>query len=116
MTFRKFLLHVAVLLATLLWLIVAVMGGPVRAHEWYPLSCCSDKDCFAIPASEVEATSDGWHIKATGEVIPYDRTRNTPPEGNGEFHRCSRQGKPDGLTIGANRTTDACLWAPVMSF
>lgn len=92
----------------------ACIGQPVLSHEWYPLACCSEKDCFEVPASEVRATPEGWRIDATGEVIPYDKTRTTPPEGGGHFHRCSFNGDPSGATIGMGSYPRACFWAPGM--
>lgn len=87
------------------------IGAPVYAHDWFPLACCSAQDCYRVPASEIEATPGGWRIAATGEVIPYDRTRQTPPEGGGEFFRCSFKGNPEARTIGKTYPR-ACFWAP----
>lgn len=93
-------------------LYLILSSDKARAHEWYPLSCCSNKDCFEIPASEVRATPEGWRIETTGEVIPYERARQTPPEGDGHFHRCSFGGDPSARTIGMNGFPRACFWAP----
>lgn len=96
-------------------LVAACLAGPAAAHEWYPPACCSSRDCFALPDGAVTATPDGWRIEATGEVIPYDVARLTPPEGGGRFHRCTRNGTPDGGTLnqlwGPEQGT-ACFWAP----
>jgi hypothetical protein len=89
-------------------LAVLALAGPAAAHDWYPWACCSDKDCapVAVPA-DLRATPQGWHIPASGETIPFEdpRIRLTPPEGGGEFHRCSVAGDPAARTI--------CLFVPV---
>jgi hypothetical protein len=59
--------------------------------------------------TDVEATPTGYRIRQTGEVIPYSRVRPSP---DGQFHRCSVGGRPDGATIGQMFPEGACLWAP----
>lgn len=89
--------------------VVALAAAPATAHEWYPLKCCSDRDCQPIDQSEVRMTPKGWEIAATGEVIPFgDRREQYSPDG--EFHRCSRafvQSNAEDRTI--------CLFVPGMS-
>lgn len=29
-------------------LAIALTAGPVRAHDWYPLDCCSGQDCAPV--------------------------------------------------------------------
>ena len=88
---------------------------PAAAHEWYPLTCCSSRDCFPIEATDLEPVSGGYRIRATGEVIPWDQVRVTPEEGGDHFHRCSWGGDPDGRTIGLG-LGKACFWAPQAGF
>lgn len=104
-------------LAVAFWLAVAyafLFARPVYAHDWYPYSCCSSQDCFEVPASNVEATPGGWRIKNIDEVVPYDRTRQTPAEGGGHFHRCTIGGNPNLSTLGATWGEKTCFWAPAM--
>jgi len=56
-------------------------------NEW----CCGKEDCVAIPADEVEATTPGWWLKTTGEVVPYI---DTLPSQDGRFWRCHQ---PNGV-------------------
>lgn len=78
------------------------------AHEapsgWtYPMSCCSNSDCYRIPESEVRpAQGGGYRLVRTGEVFnqpgapgldPMARVFRWSEDGN--FHRCSPSGKPE---------------------
>lgn len=91
---------------------IACIGMPVLAHEWYPASCCSSADCYALEPGEVEITAGGYRIRSTGEVIPYGRARVTPPEGGGSYHRCSPGGDRSKATFGQTSTAGTCFWAP----
>ena len=115
--------HIAIIVALVMLAIVAWLS-PAKAHDWYPLSCCSKKDCFALDQSEVAIERGGYRIKATNELVPFNRARQTPSEGGGSYHRCSVGGGPNGKTInmtpyqGADEAgipqtpTPACFWAP----
>lgn len=100
--------------------LLILMAGPVAAHDWYPRACCSDRDCYPLSFNEVEATPEGWRIKATGEVVPYEEARETPPEGGGRFFRCSRAGDPSLSTLREYldewSVGDLCFWAPPVGF
>lgn len=75
------------------------ISGKLRAHEWYPPGCCSGKDCYAIPASDVRLVADGWLVIRTNETI--DKRGFSP---DGQYHRCSLNGDRDARTI--------CLFIP----
>lgn len=94
---------------------IIAAGVMARAHDWYPYTCCSSKDCYSIAWTDVEPVEDGWRIKATGEVIPYEQVRETPAEGGGQFHRCSIKGDRTRNTIGLS-SGRACFWAPPMGY
>lgn len=96
-------------LASLLLLLLAAGANTAAAHDWYPVECCSDQDCAPVDGeADVSASSEGWVIHATGEVIAYDdrRIRTTPADVGASYHRCSMGGKPQGRTI--------CLFVPGM--
>ena len=83
------------------------LPGTALSHDWYPYACCSAMDCYPVSdASDITAMADGWHIRASGEVIGYSdaRLRHTPPQAQGDFHRCSTQGVAKAKTI--------CLFVP----
>lgn len=89
-------------------LLALVLAVPAVAHEaasgWaYPPSCCSGQDCYQITADDLGADQGGYHVKATGETIPYT-DRKVKPSGDGFYHRCSWMGSRDAATI--------CLFVP----
>ena len=45
--------------ATALLLLLAV---PALAHDWFPVSCCSGRDCEHIPIDGVEEQADGYKV------------------------------------------------------
>jgi hypothetical protein len=92
-------------------LLAALFAFPASAHDWYPASCCSDKDCFPVASSDIRATEAGWLIIPTGQVISYEAARITPEEGGGQFHICTRDGAWPGSVIGEG-WNKACFWAP----
>ena len=63
--------------------ISTTLASPV--HDWYPQQCCSGRDCQQVADDSVEPTAGGYHIKETGEIIPYSRTMTSP---DGHVHRC----------------------------
>jgi hypothetical protein len=61
------------------------------AHDWYPLECCSDRDC--APADTVERREDGSYLvtsRGMSTVIPadYAKWRRSP---DGRIHVCIRK-------------------------
>lgn len=89
------------LFLTLFWLAGRAWGHEAPSGWTYPSECCSTVDCFPLRDGEVRAVPGGWEVKATGEVWPAEKTRESP---DGQFHRCSEGGKADGKTL--------CLFAP----
>ena len=72
---------------------IALLAPPVdaQAHDWYPLECCSDRDC--APADTVERRDDGSYLvtsRGMSAVIPadYTRWRRSP---DGRIHVCIRK-------------------------
>lgn len=83
--------------------------GEAGAHEapmsvkqplgWsYPFSCCSLTDCRPVPDSAIAETPEGYVIRRTGEVIPYNDTR-VKDSPDGSLHWCSVAGADDSRTI-----------------
>lgn len=68
------------------WLALAVK---VRAHEWYPVECCSGHDCAPIPAEQVRLTPQGWIWRNDhgAQLFSFDsdRLRASP---DAQFHGC----------------------------
>jgi hypothetical protein len=72
---------------------IGLLAGPLGApaHDWYPLECCSDRDC--APADTVERRDDGSYLvtsRGMSAVIPadYARWRRSP---DGRIHVCIRR-------------------------
>jgi hypothetical protein len=62
------------------------------AHDWYPLPCCSDKDCYVLLAERGETvaeTTAGWRLW-DGRTIPHELTKFSP---DGRFHLCETPSK-----------------------
>jgi hypothetical protein len=70
--------------------------------------CCGEGDCFVIPARQVSARADGYHIwllqplggadALRAEIVPYSEAQPSP---DGTYVRCKR---PDG--------SRRCFFAP----
>lgn len=41
------------------------------------IHCCGPSDCTPWPEEDVSVQPDGYHIKSTGEIIPYAKTYYT---------------------------------------
>lgn len=79
-----------------------------RAHEaptgWrFDPECCGNGDCMPVPMTTIRETPNGYQIKQTGEVIPYDSPK-VRPSPDGMPYRCSTGGKPEGNTY--------CIYVP----
>lgn len=64
-----------------------LLSAPAFAHGWYSWECCSGDDCAALPEGSVLERSDGYLIKATGELIPLGLARQGQDE---NYHLCKR--------------------------
>lgn len=64
----------------------------------YDATCCSGVDCRQVADDAVLEKSDGYHIAATGEVIPYNDKRIHDSKDE-FFHWCSYGGLPTSKTI-----------------
>lgn len=87
--------------------LLALLPGAALAHSWYPYECCSDRDCFPMPVSDVRITPAGYTL-GDGTLVEYHEARPSP---DGQFHICRRQdGK--GPIIRMHKKP-ACFWAPI---
>lgn len=107
--------HLAFVLAAI---VCAVMFGRsvAQAHEWFPLSCCSEQDCMVVPPDALRVTTNGWQIVATGEVVGWGdaRLRQTPTEGEGQYAWCRHlRDKPaTAWSAPIKAGTTICLFVP----
>ena len=91
----------------------ALAATPAFSHEapsgWsYPLSCCSLRDCRPVTSADVAETPDGYLIRATREIVPYNDSR-VKPSGDNEMHLCQQYGDFDNGRV-------LCLFEPPRGF
>lgn len=87
--------------------LLALLPGAALAHSWYPYECCSDRDCFPMPVSDVRVTPAGYTL-GDGTLVEYHEARPSP---DGKFHICRRQdGKGPIIRL---HKKPACFWAPI---
>ena len=75
----------------LTWLGLLAHPQAAHPHDWYPIECCSDRDC--APADTVVRRDDGSYLvtsRGMSAVIPsdYRQWRNSP---DGRIHVCTRK-------------------------
>ena len=67
--------------------LLTVASFSALAHDWYPISCCSDKDCHALVEGNGETvteTVEGWKLW-DGRIIARDIAKLSPDQ---RFHLC----------------------------
>jgi hypothetical protein len=84
-----------------------LLSGPALAHGWYPLECCSDRDCFAVATAAVARVPGGWQLE-DGTFIAW---RDARPSPDAQFHVCRRQDGKGALIRMPGKP--ACFWAPM---
>lgn len=81
-----------------LFVSLALSVGPVAAHSWYDVDCCSAKDCAPIAATSVQITGDGYTvtlqpgdhplaIKPLTAFFPHG-DESLRPSMDGDWHAC----------------------------
>lgn len=103
---RKPVITPRILIAMTLLAAILIATG-ASAHSWYPLSCCSERDCFPVAAEAVEEVRGGWRLR-DGTFIPYAKARPSP---DGRFHLCRHQDGKGDLIRKADEPD--CFWAPM---
>lgn len=74
-----------------LWIGLLALPEAASAHDWYPIECCSERDC--APADIVIRRDDGSYLvtsRGMSVTIPADYRlwRNSP---DGQIHVCIRK-------------------------
>ena len=79
-----------------LWLfasILTVVGyANASAHDWYPISCCSDRDCHPLSEESGETVTEfpeGWKLW-DGRIIQRGLAKLSPDR---RFHLCETPSK-----------------------
>jgi hypothetical protein len=110
MTMRPAGFHLAngrFLLCACLLLLSPSLGSVAWSHDFYDKFCCHNRDCRPVPATSISEAPEGYLVRETGELIPYQDRRIHPSPDN-DFHRCSIHGDADSHTL--------CIYAPPRSF
>jgi hypothetical protein len=66
---------------------LALGSSPTPAHDWYPLSCCSGRDCHVLAEEKGETVTEsaqGWKLW-DGRIIARGIVQQSP---DGRFHLC----------------------------
>ncbi len=70
-----------------------VLGSSATlSHDWYPISCCSEKDCRALIEANGESVLEsvaGWELW-DGRIIARNTAKISP---DGKFHLCESRSK-----------------------
>ncbi len=77
---------------TLAFLSLSLSSELALAHEWYPASCCSERDCRALVETNGETvleSADGWKLW-DGRTVPRGRAKFSP---DWQFHLCETPAK-----------------------
>lgn len=53
-----------------------LVAGAALAHSWYPIECCSQRDCHAVqPGDLVEVENGDWRYLPLDIVFPAKQVR-----------------------------------------
>ena len=102
----RYVVSLAVLVAAL------AVSCQSQAHDWYPVECCNQRDCYPISNDEVALVPGGYKLKATGEVFttrPVAGSKQVKWSPDGGYHRCSFNGD-------RKAQSSICLFAPPGAF
>ncbi len=67
--------------------VLASSASGAMAHDWYPVACCSQRDCRHLEEAKGETvleTPEGW-LLWDGRIVPRETARLSP---DGLFHLC----------------------------
>ncbi|WP_134495985.1 hypothetical protein [Microvirga pakistanensis] len=67
--------------------LLVIPSTPSLAHDWYPASCCSERDCRALVEAMGETVLDaaGRFELWDGRTVDREKARPSP---DGRFHLC----------------------------
>lgn len=72
--------------------VLALWSSTAQAHDWYPISCCSDKDCHPLSEESGETvteSAEGWKLW-DGRTIARGIAKMSPDR---RFHLCETSAK-----------------------
>lgn len=82
---------------------VCLVSASAFAHSWYPIECCSNKDCFQADAVRTDGHGNYDIIIGVRHVrVPHGF--NVRPSPDGKAHICFLEAGPDLIPL--------CLFLP----
>jgi hypothetical protein len=63
---------------------ISILILSMLAHSWYPIECCSEKDCEPIDDGKVIDLPEGY-LFPNGQTVPYRLVKRSP---DGKYHWC----------------------------
>lgn len=112
---RTWLRVVVLVLLAVAAVFLAFGALPAWAHDWYDGACCNQGDCYRTAQGEVQLSENGWFVRSTGEVVPFNDPRIKLSQ-DPFIHRCVfKVATPvffqNGKDLGAMRAGDTrCLY------
>lgn len=77
-----------VLVGAVLFAALVFYVNATRAHEWYPIECCSGYDCAPIPLAEAPREENGGFTLIDGRHVPYKDVKMSP---DNQWHLCEQK-------------------------
>jgi len=78
-----------------------LLVGILLVHSWYPIECCTDKDCRPVPCEQIEKLGDGfvWLEHSTKQKHYFPKNRLQPSQDD-VCHVCvSPKTWPSGICL-----------------
>jgi hypothetical protein len=79
-------------------LLMTLMAGPARAHDWYPMECCHGMDCAPVDHAELQSNATLIVTSRHGTaVVPATFPRRESKDSR--MHVCMRPGSDGKMRI-----------------
>jgi len=72
-------------------LVLGVLVGSAKAHDWFPKECCSGQDCKAYSGLP-RRIGDGYLLN-DGRTVPMSRVRNDGQQTDDRWYLCESTSK-----------------------
>lgn len=81
----------------LMGMAVGMQAHPAKAHDWYPIECCSVYDCHPAPCDTLEDLPEGGiRDLKNGQVYTKDQKK---PSRDAQCHVCTTGGLSNSTPI-----------------
>lgn len=95
-----------------LCLALVLAASAAYAHSWYPVHCCSGKDCAPIEKMEPDEKLGGYQVTTKYGTAHIPANFKWQPSQDEFYHACIIQGADEG---GGTFVTVLCAFAPAGS-